>query len=75
MYSVCQGIKGLFIPINGVDTRVLGLWLMDHRDPAPLSQRGLNGMLMFLQKAEYLVVVGVGIGMELKLTGTETSWS
>lgn len=48
---------------------------MDHRDPPPLSQRGLNGMLMFLQKAEYLVVVGVGIGMELKLTGTETSWS
>lgn len=31
---------------------------MDHRDPPPLSQKGLNGV-MFLQKAEYLVVVGV----------------
>lgn len=30
---------------------------------------------MFLQKTEYLVVVGVGDGVELKLTGAANSWS
>jgi hypothetical protein len=56
------------VSVNGVDTVVLRPVADGPQGPTAISTEG-SGVPMFLQKAEYLVVVGVG-----DWRGTEADW-